>query len=132
MKGLIENTSNIKSFDISKALPFNAGSGKINIEIFGVGIQEIEVISTPGHFGGFLRWFTCPVCNKRIGKLYLPLGESAFLCRHCYNLGYRAQYIRAYKKTGYERKIKKPSEERQKEREKLLRELLREFRKTGN
>lgn len=53
-------------------------------------------------FGGRQCWFLCPatdfdfrrgqtiVCNKRVGKLYLPPGSTTFACRNCYNLTYRS------------------------------------------
>ena len=36
-------------------------------------------------------WFLCPNCDRRAGKLYLPLGGRHFLCRRCYDLGYESQ-----------------------------------------
>lgn len=41
-------------------------------------------------------WFVCPVCNKRVTKLYMPgtVKESfvGFGCRKCRDLGYRSSY----------------------------------------
>lgn len=48
------------------------------------------------HFGGVRWWFTCPlttngrVCNRRVGKLYLPPGGGYYGCRHCHDLTYRS------------------------------------------
>ena len=45
-------------------------------------------------FGGQRWWFTCPlivngvVCNRRVGKLYLPPGTRYFGCRTCHRLAY--------------------------------------------
>jgi len=57
---------------------------------------QIEITSIPSP----LRWerrryyFKCPglgdPCGRRVGKLYLPPGETRFACRICYNLTYRS------------------------------------------
>jgi hypothetical protein len=54
----------------------------------------IRIQTTPVHFGGHRRWFTCPLvvngvaCNRRCGKLYLPGGAKYFGCRKCHRLTY--------------------------------------------
>lgn len=54
---------------------------------------------TDCNFGGVRPWFRCPgivdgtECRKRVGKLYLPPGGEYFLCRHCYDLGYRSSRV---------------------------------------
>lgn len=42
------------------------------------------------NLGGRRPWFICPVrlCARRVAILY---GDSAFACRHCYNLSYQCQ-----------------------------------------
>ena len=45
------------------------------------------------NFGGFRHYFNCPLCKKRMRKLYFTHG--AFLCRTCLNLGYNSQRQRA-------------------------------------
>jgi hypothetical protein len=47
---------------------------------------------TECNFGGVRPWFRCPQCYDRRGKLHLPPkgGDSRFLCRECYDLGYRS------------------------------------------
>jgi hypothetical protein len=54
---------------------------------------------TECNFGGVRPWFRCPgsvdgeACRRRVRKLYLPLyarGARYYLCRHCYDLGYRS------------------------------------------
>jgi len=88
-------------------------------------IQEIEIVSTPGQFGGFLHWFICPGCNRRTGRLYLPISQGAFLCRHCYKLGYRQQLLREFRKTQYEKKIKTKFVDRRKEQLRILNQLFK-------
>lgn len=51
---------------------------------------------TECNFGGSRPWFRCPGvvdgqhCGERVGKLYLPPRQDLFLCRECYDLGYRS------------------------------------------
>ena len=50
---------------------------------------------TECNFGGYRPWFRCPGegCGRRVRKLYLPLyarGARYYLCRECYDLGYRS------------------------------------------
>lgn len=56
----------------------------------------IRLQATPTNFQGRRWWFTCPLvvsgapCNRRVGKLYLPLGAQFFGCRKCHDLTYRS------------------------------------------
>lgn len=64
--------------------------GSENI-VFSVGLEV-----TPTQFGGQRWWFNCPLmvngspCNRRVGKLHLPLGAKYFGCRQCHKLTYRS------------------------------------------
>ena len=98
MKRFVEDTCYITAKEAAKALPKDTQTGKISLEIAGSYIQEITVVSTTSNLEGFVRWFVCPSCGNRVGKLYLPAGEAVFLCRKCHNLAYRAQQLRAFKK----------------------------------
>nr|MBU1328982.1 hypothetical protein [Candidatus Omnitrophota bacterium] len=99
MKILVEEVDSILAREAGKALPEKCETGKVEFVISDLWTQEVCIVSTLGRYGGFLRWFICPGCNQRVGKLYLPIGNHAFLCRHCYKLGYRAQFIRDCRKT---------------------------------
>ena len=56
----------------------------------------ISIETTPCNFGGERPWFRCPGvvdgehCRRRVGKLYRPPRGDLYLCRHCYDLGYRS------------------------------------------
>ncbi len=50
----------------------------------------IPLVTTRPHFGGLRRWFACPRCGRRVGKLYLPPSETYFGCRACHGLTYRS------------------------------------------
>ena len=98
MKRLVEDTFYITAKEAAKALQKDTKIGKISLEIAGSYIQEITVVSTASNLEGYVRWFICPACQNRVGKLYLPTGEAIFLCRKCYDLVYRAQQLRAFRK----------------------------------
>ncbi len=50
----------------------------------------VRLVATCPHFGGLRRWFACPRCGRRVGKLYLPSGMTNFACRTCHGLTYRS------------------------------------------
>ena len=58
--------------------------------------QRIFLTFTRCNYGGRRNWFLCPLCERRVGKVYLPCtmhyaGDervSMFACRYCYNLTY--------------------------------------------
>lgn len=98
MKRLVEDTFNITAKKAARALPRYAQTGKVLLEIAGKYVQEIAIVSTASNLDGLVRWFVCPACQERVGKLYLPIDEAVFLCRKCHDLAYRAQQLRAFKK----------------------------------
>ena len=121
MKKLVEYTFHITAKEAAKALPRNAQAGKISLEIADSYSQEIAVVSTASNLEGLVRWFICPACQNRVGKLYLPSGEAVFLCRKCHYLAYRAQQLRAFKRPAKPRI--KPQKKKYTE-EDLLREAM--------
>jgi hypothetical protein len=53
--------------------------------------DKIYLASTRPHFGGLRWWFVCPHLNRRVRKLYLPLGGRHFWSRRAYELAYASQ-----------------------------------------
>ncbi len=98
MKRLVEDTFYITAKKAVTSLPRYAETGKVSLEIARKYVQEIAIISTASNLEGLVRWFVCPACQDRVGKLYLPIDEAVFLCRKCHDLAYRAQQLRAFKK----------------------------------
>jgi hypothetical protein len=49
----------------------------------------LELQTTPCHYGGVAKWFSCFSCGRRCSALYL-IGR-VFLCRICGQLSYRSQ-----------------------------------------
>jgi len=124
MKQLTDSTDSINSTDIGKILSSYVEIGMVMLELDGVGTQEICIVSTESNLQGFIRWVICPRCGRRIKKLYLPLGDNIFLCRSCYDLGYRTQYVRTFRKTQYQKKRHTTNpNKRQMSREEMLSEL---------
>jgi len=97
MRTLVEDVYSIKPKQITEAIPRSNENDCVELNIEGLGSQRIEITSTPSNLQGYIRWFVCPACERRSGKLYLPYGELVFLCRYCYKLGYRQQFIRAFR-----------------------------------
>ncbi len=110
MKRIIENADTVRSQEVGAALPRDVATGKVKMEIMGIGIQEVMIVSTPGRFGGHLRWFACPGCRRRVGKLYLPPNEIAFLCRRCHHLAYRNQLVREGRRRSKDRRTQQQQE----------------------
>ena len=52
----------------------------------------VPIPTTPQRLGGVRRWFACPRCGERCGRLYSPSAGHRFLCRLCWNLVYASQY----------------------------------------
>ena len=53
--------------------------------------DKIFLATTRPPFGGLRWWFVCPHLNRRVRKLYLPLGGRHFWSRRAYELAYASQ-----------------------------------------
>ena len=53
--------------------------------------DKIFLATTRPPFGGLRWWFVCPRLNRRVRKLYLPLGGRHFWSRRAYELAYASQ-----------------------------------------
>jgi len=125
MKKLVEDLPCIDIKDIGELLVVSKEKYKVELTISDKYIQEVGITSTTGSFGGFVYWFICPGCKRRIKKLYLLRNENVFLCRNCNHLAYKTQNLRDFRKTEYIRKTKKENifKRRIKKRTDLLKEL---------
>jgi len=128
MKRLVEDTFYITAKEAARALPRYAETGKVSLEIAGRYSQEIAIVSTTSNLEGFIKWFICPACQNRVGKLYLPTNEAIFLCRKCHDLAYRAQQLRAFKKP---EKVREKMPKKRYTREDWLREARAFLEKMG-
>jgi hypothetical protein len=53
--------------------------------------DKVYLATTQPKFGGLRWWFICPRLNRRVRKLYLPLGGHHFWSRQAYRLAYTSQ-----------------------------------------
>jgi hypothetical protein len=53
--------------------------------------DKIFLATSRPPFGGLRWWFVCPRLNRRVRKLYLPLGGRHFWSRRAYRLAYASQ-----------------------------------------
>jgi hypothetical protein len=53
--------------------------------------DKIFLATSRPPFGGLRWWFVCPYLNRRVRKLYLPLGGRHFWSRRAYELAYASQ-----------------------------------------
>lgn len=53
------------------------------------GSQTIWLAYTACNYGKSRPWFVCPVCQRRVGVLYMRAGR--FACRHCQRVSYSSQ-----------------------------------------
>ncbi len=56
---------------------------------FEITSRNIELTTSSVHFGGIRYWFKCPLCEKKMGTLFIhPLNQQVG-CRGCLGLEYR-------------------------------------------
>lgn len=125
MKKLVKDLPCIDIKDIKELLAESRERYKVELTISNKYIQEVDITSTIGNFGGFVYWFLCPGCKRRVKKLHLFQNENIFMCRHCHHLAYRTQNLRDFRKTKYIKEIKKEDifKKRIKKRMDILKEL---------
>jgi hypothetical protein len=58
--------------------------------------DKIFLATSRPPFGGLRWWFVCPRLNRRVRKLYLPLGGRHFWSRRAYRLAYASQRETVY------------------------------------
>ena len=67
----------------------------------------LRLTTTKPHYGGIRHWLVCPLCGRKVTKVYLPPAVAVFGCRRCHSLAYQCQRespaLRASRK---ERKIR--------------------------
>jgi len=64
--------------------------------------DKVYLATTRPHFGGRRWWFVCPHLNRRVRRLYLPLGGRHFWSRRAYRLAYASQ-----RETKYDRAMRR-------------------------
>jgi hypothetical protein len=51
----------------------------------------VFLAETRPYFGGSRWWFQCPLCRRRVQKLFLPPRGKTFGCRDCHRLTYNSR-----------------------------------------
>ena len=131
MKKLVKDLPCIDIKDIKELLTESREKYRVELTIPNKYTQEVDITSTIGNFGGFVYWFICPGCKKRVKKVYLFQNENIFICRYCHHLAYRTQNLRDFRKTKYIKEIKKEDifKKRIKKRMDILKELEKMLQK---
>lgn len=52
---------------------------------------DVSLLTTSCNYGGVRYWFACPLCDRRVGAIYLAPGSVYFKCRHCNNITYHSR-----------------------------------------
>ncbi|MEO5646178.1 MAG: hypothetical protein ABIO57_03735 [Candidatus Paceibacterota bacterium] len=50
---------------------------------------DVSLTTSPVHRNGLRYWFACPLCQKRVGVLYVHPINHNLGCRECLNLKYK-------------------------------------------
>ena len=51
--------------------------------------RNIDLTTSDMHFGGVRHWFKCPMCQRRVGTLFVHPVSHKVACRGCLGLEYR-------------------------------------------
>lgn len=84
--------------DVKKVIEQMELGTTINLTKDGFGETEysepnhIKMTYTKSNLGkGFVFWFMCNMCNRRVKYLYFPPNSSILACRRCHRLAYDKQ-----------------------------------------
>ena len=53
----------------------------------------VDLVTDEPNFGGTRTWFSCPDCDRRCRKLYVPPACPRLACRYCHSLAYTSQLL---------------------------------------
>jgi len=54
--------------------------------------NKIQLTYTKSNLNkGFVFWFICRVCDRRVRYLYIPPNSQIFACRKCHRLAYKSR-----------------------------------------
>ncbi len=87
-KLLVEDCQKIKIWDLVRKYQDVIIRSAIQAEVESMGIK-IGFTSTTTGFGGKRVWFTCPLCQQRVGILYYHPFKPPISCRKCLGLRYK-------------------------------------------
>lgn len=56
-----------------------------------IGSQDISLTTSKAGISGIRYWFSCPLCQRRVGIIYVHPITNQVGCRHCLGLDYRSR-----------------------------------------
>lgn len=87
MKQLTEHCQKLNINELVRSIKSDLIKVQLKSKINALG-QNLDITTTPCHFGNERLWFLCQKCKRRVGTLYKPPTDELFLCRKCHNLTY--------------------------------------------
>ena len=87
---LVENCQKIEISQFLKESRSKIKEALVHSAIDASGMT-IELMTSNMHFGGLRFWFKCPMCERRMGTLFIHPLSQQLGCRGCLGLEYRAR-----------------------------------------
>jgi hypothetical protein len=86
----VERCRKIKISDLLKQYQKEVKEAVLSaaIEVDGT---SLGITTSQTGFGGVRHWFQCPLCDKRVGTVYVHPVTNAVGCRTCLGVTYRQQ-----------------------------------------
>jgi hypothetical protein len=87
---LVEHSQKINIDDIVRQVNKEAKQQILqsNIEVMGL---KLNLLTSSTRFNGKRYWFSCPICNNRVGIIYRDSVSLQIGCRKCLKIQYRKQ-----------------------------------------
>lgn len=71
---------------------------EINGETNFTGMNSVKLTYTKSNLKkGFIFWFICNLCGRKVRYLYIPPNSEVLACRNCHRLAYRKQNEKRYR-----------------------------------
>ncbi len=87
---LVENCQKIQIDDIVRRVNKETKHQILQSQIESMGLK-LNLLTSSTRFNGIRYWFSCPICNRRIGTIYRDPVNLTVGCRNCLNLQYKKQ-----------------------------------------
>ncbi len=87
---LVENSQKIKIDDIVRRVNKEVKQQVLQSQIEVMGLK-LNLLTSKTRFNGKRYWFSCPVCNNRVGTIYRHPISLQIGCRNCLKMQYRKQ-----------------------------------------
>jgi len=98
-KYLVDKCKSINISDYLKQAKKGLKESVINSQLELEGL-DIELTTSQTNYKGLRYWFSCPICSKRVGKLYKHPISQILGCRECLRLEYRCRRYKGMIESG--------------------------------